>query len=61
MLSLYKNNNKYNKLNLIFIIKKDSSRKNNNFFSIKAFAGKLVQNMLNYTLLSYKTYKRKLP
>ena len=43
MLSLYKNNNKYNKLNLIFIIKKDSSRKNKNFFSIKAFAGKLVQ------------------
>ena len=61
MLSLYKNNNKYNQLNLIFIIKKDSSRKNKNFFSIKAFAGKLVQNMLNYTLLSYKTYKRKLP
>ena len=61
MLSLYKNNNKYNKLNLIFIIKKDSSRKNKNFFCIKSFAGKLVQNMLNYTLLSYKTYKRKLP
>ena len=60
MLSLYKNNNKYNKLNLIFIIKKDSSRKNKNFFSIKVFADKLVQNMLNYTLLSYKTYKRKL-